>query len=279
MSQSKLDSINRKKVKYCPCGKSNSDGKFVPFKGAEKFGYCHSCDKWLNPENPIEWNPKPVDYKPTVKPEYIKWEYYKEYLYSYHINDNNRFVDFLTKVLGVQKTHTILTDYMLGTGKNYTVIFPYINEKGYIINLKTMDYDRMTGKRGSLIYYDKRKPRHKMCFFGGQLINSDKYKNKPIAIVESEKTACLMSVFFPTYLWLACGGSNGLSSHKFECIRYRKVHLFPDEGKYNQWSEKLERLELLHPSIIFGISKQCELWFEKGQIEKGDDIADFYLRL
>ena len=32
----KLDSINRRKVKYCPCGKSNADGKFVPFKNAEK---------------------------------------------------------------------------------------------------------------------------------------------------------------------------------------------------------------------------------------------------
>ena len=277
----KLDSVNRRKVKYCPCGKSNSDGKFVPFKNAEKYGYCHSCDKWINPDNKsaLDWRPIKLNRKPEPAPEYISWDYYKPLMFDYNLNDNNRFIDFLSRILGVQETHYILQDYMLGTGKNYTVIFPYIDSKGNIVNLKTMDYDRITGKRGSLIYYDKRKPRHKICFFGGQLVNSEKYKDKPIAIVESEKTACLMSVFNPNYLWVACGGSNGLSSHKFDNIKYREIHLFPDHNKYDLWSEKLERLQILHTTNIFEISKECEYWFESGHIEKGDDIADFYLRL
>ena len=71
-----------------------------------------------------------------------------------------------------------------------------------------------------------------MCFFGSHLVDSDRHKDKPIAIVESEKRACLMSVFNPNYLWIACGGSNGLSSHKLDYIKYREIHLFPDEGKY-----------------------------------------------
>ena len=277
----KLDSINRRKVKYCPCGKSNADGKFVPFKSAEKFGYCHSCTKLIKPDNKpeIDWTPIKRERKPEPKPEFISWDYYKPLLFDYHTNDNNRFVTFLTITLGVYKTDEILKEYMLGTGDNYTVIFPYIDTKGNIVNLKTMDYNHLTGKRGSLIYYDKRKPRHKMCFFGGQLVNSDKYKDKPIAIVESEKTACLMSVFNPNYLWLACGGSNGLSSHKFNHIKFREIHLFPDHGKYNLWTEKLERLKDLHPTIVFKISKECEIWFKEGHIQKGDDIADFYLKL
>ena len=277
----KLDSINRRKVKYCPCGKSNADGKFVPFKNAEKFGYCHSCDKLMKPDNKpaIDWTPIKLKRKPEPAPEYISWDYYKPLMFDYKLNDNNRFVDFLSRVLGVYKTHSILQDYMLGTGKNYTVIFPYINEQGNIVNLKTMDYDRMTGKRGSLIYYDKRKPRHKMCFFGSHLINSKKYKDKPIGIVESEKTVCLMTEFNPNYLWLACGGSSGLGSYKFDNIKNREVHLFPDQDKYDLWSDKLKRLELIHPLIKFEISKECEYWFEAGHIGKGDDIADFYLRL
>lgn len=278
----KLDSINRRKVKYCPCGKSNKDGKFVPFKNAEKYGYCHSCDKLMKPDNKpaLDWRPvKLTKRSPDPKPEYISWEYYKPLMYDYHLNDNNRFVDFLCRVLGVQETHYILQDYILGTGKNYTVIFPYIDTKGNIVNLKTMDYDRMTGKRGSLIYYDNRKPRHKMLFFGSHLVNEKQYKNKPIAIVESEKTACLMKVFNPNYLWLACGGSSGLGSYKFNDIKSREIHLFPDQDKYDLWSEKLERLQMLHQTNIFKISKECEYWFESGHIEKGDDIADFYLRL
>jgi hypothetical protein len=41
----KLNSKNRFKVETCPCGKSNKDGKFVPFEYCVKFGYCHSCSE------------------------------------------------------------------------------------------------------------------------------------------------------------------------------------------------------------------------------------------
>ena len=134
----KLDSINRRKVKYCPCGKSNKDGKFVPFKNAEKYGYCHSCDKWMKPDNKpaLDWRPiKLTRRSPDPKPEYISWEYYKPLMYDYHLNDNNRFIDFLCRILGVQETHYILQDYMLGTGKNYTVIFPYLDTTTYQLEL------------------------------------------------------------------------------------------------------------------------------------------------
>lgn len=45
----KLD-LNKKRyqVKQCPCGKNNKDGKFVPFKGFEDRGYCHSCGLFYN---------------------------------------------------------------------------------------------------------------------------------------------------------------------------------------------------------------------------------------
>lgn len=41
---------NRGRVKYCPCNKSNHDGKFAPFKGCEVHGYCHSCGKTFLPD-------------------------------------------------------------------------------------------------------------------------------------------------------------------------------------------------------------------------------------
>ena len=276
-----LDSKNRRRVKYCPCGKKdNKDGKFVPFENAEKFGYCHSCDEWYNPENKtvLSWKPERVNRTPKEKPEFISWDYYKPLLYDYHLNDNNRFVTFLQRTLGVNATHIILQEYMLGT-KDLNVIFPYLNHKAQIVNLKTMDYDHMTGKRGNVIFYDNRKPRHKMCLFGEHLINVSKHQDKPIAIVESEKTACLMSYFHPGYLWLACGGSNGLMSYKFNVLKYRDVCLFPDQGKFDMWTEKLERLSDIHSMVKFEISKECELWYNDGDIKEGEDIADYYLRL
>ena len=43
----KLDH-NRKRVRQCPCGKGNADGKFIPYAGFDDRGYCHSCDKLLS---------------------------------------------------------------------------------------------------------------------------------------------------------------------------------------------------------------------------------------
>ena len=39
------------------------------------------------------------------------------------------------------------------------------------------------------------------------------------------------------------------------------------------------RLQHAHPSINFQpTSQECEIWFENKEIEKGDDIADYFLR-
>ena len=57
------------------------------------------------------------------------------------------------------------------------------------------------------------------------------------------------------------------------------MHLFVNEGKYKLWYHKLDRLEQLHPTIKFKISKECDYRFKDGHIQKGDDIADLYLRL
>ena len=52
------------------------------------------------------------------------------------------------------------------------------------------------------------------------------------------------------------------------------ITLFPDEGKYHSWNELRLKCDLYGS----GISKDCENWFKAGLIEKGEDIADYYLR-
>lgn len=271
----RLDSRNRRRVKYCPCNKSNNDGKFVPYVDCERFGYCHSCDMTFRPDIVNDFSP--VKKRKKVKPQYVSKEYFKDLLFDYS-NDKNNFVHFLERVLTVYPTQEILKDYMLGTSKrnDAAVIFPHIDNYGNIISLKIMQYNKFTGKREGVIYYDNPEERYPICFFGLHLINQCK---RPIAIVESEKTACLMSYFNPNYLWLACGGSNGIRSDKFKAIKYRDVHLFPDNGKFTEWAEKLLELEDSHPTINFEISKECEIWYQEGHIKKGDDVADYYLRL
>ena len=43
----------RHRVKHCPCGKSNRDGKFVPYVGYDTKDYCHSCGQVYLPEKNV----------------------------------------------------------------------------------------------------------------------------------------------------------------------------------------------------------------------------------
>jgi len=271
-----LDSRNRRFVKYCPCNKNNNDGKFVPFKEHTKYGYCHSCNETFYPDGN-----KPLikrEYKPEPKKEYVSKEYYRSLLFDYK-NDKNNFVDFLSSTIGVHNTDKILVDYLIGTSpkNNRAVIFPYIDQNRNIISLKHMQYNPKTGKRNDFIYSEHPENRHPLCLFGLHLIREN-IKSK-IAIVESEKTACLMSYFNPSSVWLACGGSNGLNERKLRILQGRKVVLFPDHSKYEDWTEKAKSLNRNLSSVFIETSIECENWFNEGKLQKGGDIADYYLRI
>ena len=108
-----------------------------------------------------------------------------------------------------------------------------------------------------------------LCFFGQHLISEVR---KPLAIVESEKTACLLSYFNPAFTWLATGGKSLLNHSKCQLIAKYDVTLFPDHDSYDEW-------KVLADEWDFKISKDCELWYDKELIGKGEDIADYYINL
>lgn len=72
------------------------------------------------------------------------------------------------------------------------------------------------------------------CYFGEHILN-DK-PSAPVIIVESEKTAAIMSELSTRYVWLASGGSCGLKNEaKNEVLKGREVWLLPDNGMYWNW--------------------------------------------
>ena len=68
----------------------------------------------------------------------------------------------------------------------------------------------------------------------------------PIAVVEAEKTAVILSELYPQYVWLAAGGLGEVQVDKFRPLRGHKVIMFPDtdpEGvAYKRWYEAAERV-------------------------------------
>ena len=103
------------------------------------------------------------------------------------------------------------------------------------------------------------------CFFGQHLLVEN--PDKPVCIVESEKTAIVLSLVAPESVWLACGGCGGLSPEKMVCLKGRQVKVIPDSGCYEKWCKKLKDVK--------GID--CYVTDELESYAPNTDLADIFL--
>lgn len=103
-----------------------------------------------------------------------------------------------------------------------------------------------------------------------------------VAIVEAEKTAIILSVHYPQYIWLASGGLTELQADKFRPLRGHKVVLFPDtdpDGRaYRQWFNIAQEV-MLSPfwedSPPIYVSPLLELNATPDQKARKIDLIDF----
>ena len=73
-----------------------------------------------------------------------------------------------------------------------------------------------------------------------------------VMLVESEKTAIIMSHFIPDYIWLATGGKNGcFNRDAMQVLQGRDVTLITDLGATEQWKAK--------SSLLSGICKKVSV--------------------
>lgn len=102
-----------------------------------------------------------------------------------------------------------------------------------------------------------------------------KGSDKPIAIVESEKTAIICSVYYPKYIWLATGGLNNLKVELLRILAGKNVVLFPDLGCYNKWFHKAKEFKQF---CNIKVSNILELNATEDEKNKGLDLADFLIK-
>ena len=105
------------------------------------------------------------------------------------------------------------------------------------------------------------------CFYGLHLLDQ-----KPVAIVESEKTALIASEYLRDVTWMASGQLNGINEYKMLALRGRKVVFFPDIGCYDQWNDKA-----LEFAGICDISVSTLLERKAPDQHKGYDLADYLI--
>ena len=208
--------------------------------------------------------------------------------------DNNQLLLWLATLPGwdSERAHAAATRYNVGTGRKAydgAAIFWQVDEKQRVRTGKIIRYNSKTGKRVKDVSALNYNFIHKLleragklpenyellqCLYGAHLLPAE--PDKPVAIVESEKTAIIASEYFPDMLWLACGGAgminhskriNALEYHILDAVKGRDVTLYPDNGQYQQW-------KLIADKYGFQISELLE----QHGIDDGSDLAD-YLQL
>ena len=150
--------------------------------------------------------------------------------------------------LKLEQLRQVFEDYHIGADEQGNVIWWQIDEKGRVRSGHIMQFFADGHRHGGYQnwVHDKLKKEGKLpkdwmlyqCLFGAHLLPLRPEAN--VCLVESEKTSVVMAAYQPEYLWLATGGSGGLSQEKLNCLRGRRVTIFPDSGCYGKWLEKLK---------------------------------------
>lgn len=233
------------------------------------------------------YNSKPQSsFALTPEMDLIPFKYVKESV-SYKSN----FVKFLCKHFPREKVKKAIENYALGATRNGSVIFWQIDIKGNVRTGKIMQYNPETGKRikhksGAINWVHnilKSKNQNNtqntnynlnQCYFGEHLLRL--YPDKPVAIVEGEKTAVIGSMIYKEFNWLAAGNLNGLNVEKSRVLQNKNVVLYPDAGCFDKWEKKSIQIK----SQIFcniKTSSLTEKHATKDQTKAGYDIADYII--
>lgn len=247
-------------------------------------GY-HYTPKQYFQDNGISFENKQTYRRPTpAKPKptsYIPYNTFKSSLEGY---SNNQFVAFLRGLFGEGITTQLIKKYFIGTSKHWdgAAVFWQIDLQGNVRAGKVMLYNSDTGKRIKEPYKHitwahtaLKIPDYnlKQCLYGEHLLTD---KSKTCAIVESEKTAIIASVYLPQFIWLACGSLSNLTPEKCNALRGRDVILFPDLNGFDKWTMKAKELSDM---MNVTVSDLLERKATEAQRKQGLDLADVLIRL
>jgi hypothetical protein len=220
--------------------------------------------------------------KPSPKPQpvqsYIDADIFKKSLQGY---ENNTLVKYLCGIVGDEASRQAVERYYIGTAKNGGTIFWQIDVAGRIRTGKVVRYAADGHRRKDVmppvdwVHTILKLSDFSLmqCLFGEHLLHD---AAKMVAVVESEKTAVIASVYLPQFIWMACGGSEGLNVDKCRCLKGRDVVLYPDCGMFNKWNGKAEILLTICKNV--SISNLIEQSASDEERKAGFDLSDYLVK-
>ena len=140
--------------------------------------------------------------------------------------------DLLLNIFPRERVLKAIDDYLVGfesldTRKiDNSILYWQVNNQGEILNAKRIYY-----KAGG--HRDKKVPpmliwsHRPQCLYGLHRY-SEHNRHMPVAIVESEKSAIIMSIVQPGYLWMATGSLNNFNERFLEPVKQAHIIAYPD---------------------------------------------------
>lgn len=155
----------------------------------------------------------------------------------------------LTLPVETERIEETCRRYDIGSSRRGGVIFWQKDTENKIRSGKIMYYDPLSGKRlktcsPEWVHKKVATPKGwqlRQCLFGLHLLKTE--KTRRLAIVESEKTAVLLSLFCPERLWTACGGKMNLKAELLKEIDRNEIELYPDLDAVSYWQSLLPGLQ------------------------------------
>lgn len=225
-----------------------------------------------------EWKTSvPIQQKPPPLPSFVPHDLMTATMRCY---GKNNFVRFLNTLYDTEMVKRMIGRYHVGTSAHWdgATVFWQVDEQGLVHHGKVMVYDSATGKRSKHLFSTAECLMHlpnfnlQQCFFGEHLLID---KDKPVALVESEKSAVIAAEHMQQYLWLATGGSSGCLNQRMHILHERQVVMFPDMKCLAQWQVAAHKLRQLGAKVE--VSTYLEENATDEELVKGLDIADFII--
>ena len=218
---------------------------------------------------------------------------------SIKYNRDSNFITFLRTLFDPVVIEGLIDEYRLGVARNGSVIFYQLDIQGRCRTGKIMKYDPETGHRikdekvpgritwvHSLMKKLEQLPETwelSQCLFGEHLLAE--YPDKPVALVESEKTAVICAGLMPKFIWLATGGKSQIND-RLLVLKGRKVVAFPDVDGFQEWTEKLAKYtnpDSVTPGSAGGLQITVSTVLQENatpeDLDNHIDIADWLIRL
>jgi len=256
--------------------------------------YPEALEELANEEDTsfIHYSPKTASFPSTIpsdilqpcEPSYMDREVMNVSCDARWYTQNNLF-RFLSSKFGAEEVSTLFQEYHIGTSKKWNggaTVFWQVSVNEEIHTGKIILYNQGDGHRVkegysriAWVHSELNLENYKLeqCFFGEHLLKQ--YPDKPVAIVESEKSALIASVYMKNFIWLASGGKNGCLNMRYPILHDRRICLFPDTKAYDSWYAF--HMKLKSENFVVTISDLLENNTSKEQWDAGIDIADILL--